>query len=111
MGFELETSGFDNMLSYYAPTSCSQKLNLMGKRRQSTYTSTLTDQLSMPRVDIPVVVAAPDVSTNMSASVGATISLNGDSSTFISPSTVFCTAGSTFLRTKRLVSTLQITSS
>jgi hypothetical protein len=31
------------LLSYYAPTTCTQKLKLMGKGGQFTYTSTQTD--------------------------------------------------------------------
>jgi hypothetical protein len=31
VGFELETFDSDTMLNYYAPTSCTQKLKLMGK--------------------------------------------------------------------------------
>jgi hypothetical protein len=40
LGFELETSDSDAILGYYAPTSGTQKVKLMGKSGQFTYTST-----------------------------------------------------------------------
>jgi hypothetical protein len=44
-GFELEISGSDIMLSYYAQTSCTEKPGLMGKDEQFTYTSTKANQM------------------------------------------------------------------
>jgi hypothetical protein len=44
LGFELETFGSDTMLSYYAPTSCTQKLRLVGKGGKFIYTSTLSER-------------------------------------------------------------------
>jgi hypothetical protein len=36
-----------SLLSYYAPISCTQKLKLMGKTEQFTYTSTLPSRAAL----------------------------------------------------------------